>query len=68
MVTHDFRSDVDPDRPGRPIPDAANSIAELCTQIGQAVTLLTSGAVVGIKPVPQLWPAWEIELRIKGTP
>lgn len=53
---------------GRPIPDAANSIAELCLQIGEVIAGLTGGAAVGIKPIPQMFPKWEIEIRLLQFP
>jgi len=53
---------------GRPIPDAADSIADLCKQIGEAVTLLTSGAVVEVKPAANLFPDWRVEIRLLQFP
>ena len=53
---------------GRPIPDAAKSVSELCQQIGEAITLLTSGAVIGVKPVPQIFPQWEVTIRLLPFP
>lgn len=47
------------------IRDAGAAVADFCQKASSLLDQLASGAVlVGIKPAPQLFPQWEVQIRL----
>ena len=55
-------------RPGRPLPDMTAAVVELCDKAAQFIAQLQSGQSIGVKPLPSIFPAYEIQIRLIPTP
>ena len=50
------------EKANRPLPDMSAAVVALCDQASALLTKLTNGSSIGIRPAPQLFPAWSIEI------
>ena len=58
---------LDPKTVGRPIPEAADSVAALCRQAGDVLARLATDGLT-ITPCAKLFPNWTVDVQLRRPP